>query len=235
MKLPRLNGVIDRRILVNYRVRPDVVKSLLPLHLDPLIVNGYASAGICIIRLKDVGIYGSPSCFRMTSENTAHRFLVTFIKDGEKMNGVYIPRRDTDSTLNVMLAGKIFSWPHYPATYEVVETIGRYSIKMKGKEKKTLLDIETHTVNKFPSGSMFDNIQHASDCFKSCSIGISPSTTADNFKVIELRTKRWAVKPLHVKKLTSTYFEDESLFPKSAIQFDNALLMTEIQHEWCSW
>jgi hypothetical protein len=54
MELPVLDGIIDRRILVNYRVKPEVVKALLPPHLDPWVINGYASAGICLLRLKNV-------------------------------------------------------------------------------------------------------------------------------------------------------------------------------------
>ena len=30
------------------------------------------------------------------------------------------------------------------------------------------------------------------------------------------------------------FFEDENLFPKGSVTFDNALLMTHIEHEWHS-
>ena len=127
MELPVLNGIIDRRILINYRINPEVVKSLLPPHLDPLIINGYASGGICLLRLKNIGLKYSLSFSRITSENAAHRFLITYRKGKEIVKGVYIPRRDTDSQLNVLLAGKLFSWPHYPAVFEVEEGNGRYA------------------------------------------------------------------------------------------------------------
>lgn len=39
MDMPVLNGIIDRRILINYRVKPDLVKALLPPHLEPLCWN----------------------------------------------------------------------------------------------------------------------------------------------------------------------------------------------------
>ena len=69
MEMPVLNGIIDRRMLINYRVHPYVVKALLPEHLDPLIINGFASAGICLLRLKNIGVKHSPSFLRITSEN----------------------------------------------------------------------------------------------------------------------------------------------------------------------
>jgi hypothetical protein len=234
MDMPVLNGTIDRRILINYRVKPDVVKAILPPHLEPLIINGYASAGICLLRLKNIGMKYSPSFLRITSENAAHRFLVKY-KDGNKeIQGVYIPRRDTDSMLNVLLAGKIFSWPHYSAHFQVDEANGNYAVKMQSKDSYSSLSVEAQLANTFPSDSMFDSVNHASECFHGCPIGVSPSTVPNRFKTIQLKTKTWAVKPLLVQKLQSSYFENKSLFPEETIKFDNALLMEGIEHEWLS-
>ena len=234
MELPVLNGTIDRRILINYRVKPEVVTALLPSHLEPLIVNGYASAGICLLRLKNIGIKSFPSFLRITSENAAHRFLVTF-KEGDRIiEGVYIPRRDTDSMLNVLLAGKIFSWPHYPASFQVDESNGCYSVKMESEDEHANLDVEAQIADTFPSDSMFDSVAHASSCFHDCAVGVSPSTKPKKFKTIKLKTKTWAVKPLAVRSLKSSYFQDKSLFPDGSIHFDNALLMEGIEHEWLS-
>lgn len=234
MELPVLNGIIDRRILINYRVKPEVVKSLLPPHLEPLVINGYASAGICLLRLKDIGMKYSPSFMRITSENAAHRFLVKYNDGNKEVHGVYIPRRDTDSMLNVLLAGGLFSWPHYSASFEVAEANGNYSIKMRSKDNHTTLHVQTQLADMFPKDSMFDSIDHASDCFHNCPVGVSPSTKPERFKTIELKTKTWAVQPLQVGLLKSSYYEDKSLFPAGTIQFDNALLMEGIEHEWLS-
>lgn len=234
MELPILSGIIDRRILINYRVKPDVVKSLLPSHLEPLVVNGYASGGICLLRLKNIGLKYSPSFLRITSENAAHRFLVKYRNGSKEAKGVYIPRRDTDSTLNVVLAGKMFSWPHYPAEFLVKETNDTYSVKMRSNDNHSTLQVDAQLADSFPSDSMFDSIDHASDCFHGCAVGISPSTQPKQFKMIELKTKSWAVKPLRIRSSKSSYFEDRSLFPDGSIHFDNALLMEGIEHEWSS-
>lgn len=235
MNMPVLNGIIDRRILINYRVKPDVVKALLPPHLEPLIINGYASAGICLLRLKNIGMKYSPSFLRITSENAAHRFLIKY-KDGDSdIQGVYIPRRDTDSMLNVLLAGKIFSWPHYSAHFQVDEANGNYALQMQSKDSYSSLSVEAQLTNTFPADSMFDSIDHASNCFHSCPIGISPSSIPNRFKTICLKTKTWKVKPLQVHKLGSGFFENRSLFPEGSLQFDNALLMEGIEHEWLNY
>lgn len=234
MELPVLDGIIDRRILINYRIDPDVVKRFLPEGMQPLIINGYASGGICLLRLKDIGAKCTPSFFRIDSENAAHRFLVTYRKDGQTIKGVYIPRRDTDSMINVLVAGKIFSWPHYGASFIVDEHDDQYCVEMKSMDGENKVYVDTKLAAKFPATSMFCSIDEASDYFKCCSTGISPSTIPGDFKLIQLKAKSWNVKPLQVRSLRSGFFDNESLFPKGTIEFDNALLMENTEHEWSS-
>lgn len=232
MKMPVLDGWIDRRILVNYRVSPEVVKALLPSHLEPLVVNGYSSAGICLLRLKNIGVKHSPAFLRINSENAAHRFLVKYRHEGKDVPGVFIPRRDTDSMLNVVLAGRLLSWPHFPARFEVDELGGKYTVNMESQDGYASVSVTADLSNTFPSNSMFDSLDQASEYFKCCSVGISPSILPDKFKSIRLETKTWAVRPLEVSNLQSSYFENPSLFPDGSIHFDNALLMERIAHRW---
>ena len=51
MRLPNLEGLVERRLLVNYRVDPEVATRLLPSPFRLQLVNGWAVAGICLIRL----------------------------------------------------------------------------------------------------------------------------------------------------------------------------------------
>ena len=54
MRIPVVRGLIDRRILVNYRVDPGVLSRILPRPFRPKLVNGTGVAGVCLIRLKHV-------------------------------------------------------------------------------------------------------------------------------------------------------------------------------------
>jgi len=38
--------------------------------------------------------------------------------------------------------------------------------------------------------------------------------------------------PLEALQVHSSFYENEAIFPKGSIQFDNALLMTQVEHEW---
>ena len=46
MKIPVVRGIIDRRILVNYRVDPNVLARLLPKPFQPKLANGSGMAGV---------------------------------------------------------------------------------------------------------------------------------------------------------------------------------------------
>src|SRR5262245_27551333 len=76
MKLPAIRGLIDRRILANYRVDPAVLASHIPAPFRPKIVNGWGIAGICLIRLAQIRPAGLPQWLGVTSENAAHRVAV---------------------------------------------------------------------------------------------------------------------------------------------------------------
>ncbi len=98
MQLPVIQGLIRRRLLLNYRIDPEVAGRLLPAPLRPKLQEGFAMAGICLIRLEDVRPAGLPGPIALSSENAAHRFAVEWgDAQGHPRQGVYIARRDTGS------------------------------------------------------------------------------------------------------------------------------------------
>ena len=64
------------------------------------------------------------------------------------------------------------------------------------------------------------------------SLGYSATPDPSRFQGLELRCLGWRVEPLEVEEVRSSFFEDESYFPKGSIEFDCALLMRGIEHEW---
>src|SRR5438105_2598391 len=97
MKIPVIRGTIDRRILVNYRVDPEVLARILPKPFQPKLANGVGMAGVCLIRLKHIRPRFLPPFLGFSSENAAHRIAVQWQQGGEPREGVFIPRRDTSS------------------------------------------------------------------------------------------------------------------------------------------
>jgi uncharacterized protein YqjF (DUF2071 family) len=108
MRIPTIHGIIDRRVLVNYTVDPDIIQKIIPKPFRPKIYKGKAIVGICLIRLKRIRPKGLPNFIGISSENGAHRIAVEWTENGETKEGVYIPRRDTSSYLNSLAGGRIF-------------------------------------------------------------------------------------------------------------------------------
>ncbi|MDB5090679.1 MAG: hypothetical protein JWR09_4673 [Mucilaginibacter sp.] len=231
MKIPTITGIIDRRILVNFTVDPEIAKAVVPSPFKPKIVNGKAIAGICLIRLKHVRPKGLPAFTGVRSENGAHRFAVEWEEDGQLKEGVYIPRRDTSSLFNTITGGRIFPGKHYRAKFDVREANGNYHVAFTSTDGTTI-SIDAAIKEKFGEQSIFKDLNTASDFFKAGATGYSPNRS--QFEGLLLKTDKWAVKPLEVSNVKSSYFENEQLFPAGSVKFDNALLMENIPHEWSS-
>ena len=107
MTVPKVHGVIGRRLLVNFRVEPEVIQRLLPSPFRPKLHNGHAVAGICLIRLEGIRPKRFPRMLGLSSENAAHRVAVIWNDDKGSHEGVYIPRRDTGSLMNHLAGGRL--------------------------------------------------------------------------------------------------------------------------------
>src|SRR6266508_3393522 len=86
-QLPVIRGVIDRRILVNFRCDASVLASLVPPPFRLKLVRGFGMAGICLIRLQRVGPRWLPGAFGLASENAAHRIAVEWDEAGDRREG----------------------------------------------------------------------------------------------------------------------------------------------------
>jgi hypothetical protein len=129
LKLPQIRGVIDRRILANYRVDPEMLARLLPSPFRPKLAGGFGIAGICMIRLKQIRPRGFPKWIGISSENAAHRVAVEWDdpETGQPREGVYIPRRDSSSRLNALAGGRVFVGVHHRARFDVRELGGSFT------------------------------------------------------------------------------------------------------------
>ncbi|MBI3521081.1 MAG: DUF2071 domain-containing protein [Bacteroidetes bacterium] len=231
MKIPTIKGIIDRRILINYIVDPAVIAKHIPKPFKPQLYKGKAIVGICLIRLKQVRPKGFPGFVGLSSENGAHRIAVEWEENGEMKTGVYIPRRDSSSLFNHLVGGRVFPGKHYRAKFDVEETNGHYKVAFHSSDK-TSIAIHAQTTNSFHPTSIFETLENVSDFMKSGALGYSPKDKG--FDGLLLKTKHWKVEPLHVLSVSSSFFENAHHFPIGSVQFDNALLMTGIEHEWDS-
>ena len=228
--------MIKRRLLLNYRVEPSLIEKILPVPFRPKLVKGKAIAGICLIKLEKVRPVGLPSWLGISSENTAHRIAVEWEDaGGESREGVFVPRRNTDSLLNVLAGGRIFPGLHFHSRFDVQDEGGHIAIKVvESGSNAPLVVVEAAESETFPADSVFDSLEDSSRFFEGGCIGYSSREDSRRLDGLHLKVDQWEVSPLEVQRVESSYFDDSQLFPGEAIAFDHALLMRNIPHEWHS-
>lgn len=233
--MPTLRAVIDRRLLINFRVAPGLLARLLPAPFRPKLVRGWGLAGICLLRLRAVRPVGLPPFIGLSSENAAHRIAVEWEDAaGQTREGVFIPRRDTASRLNQLAGGRLFPGAHHAATFRVWEPGSRFKVAVftPGEEAAPLLRVHAHAADSPPLGSVFRSLAEACDFFRAGSVGWSPGHRAGELDGLELRTHDWRLEPLAVDWVESRFFEANPLLPADSWHFDSAFLMRGIECEW---
>src|ERR1700722_17105295 len=158
---PTMAGTIERRLLVNYRVDPEVVERLLPAPFRPSVVGGWAMAGICLIRLGHLRPVGLPKVLGMRTENAAHRIAVEWDGAEGTCRGVFIPRRDTSSLLTTLAGGHVFPGLHQRARFCVNEAGGRFDVAFTSVDRSAHVVVVATSAHELPSGSIFASLADA--------------------------------------------------------------------------
>jgi hypothetical protein len=233
MKIPILTGIIKRRMLINFRVEATVMQKFLPAPFRPKLHRGYSIAGICLIRLEHIRPAGLPAFLGFSSENAAHRIAVEWDDpSGEQKEGVFIPRRDTASRLNHLTGGRIFSGEHHLATFHVVDDGTNVDFTMESCDKAVSVQVRGFDSDVLPPASCFASLAESSHFFECGALGYSVTCNPHRLDGLCLKTLNWRVRALTIEQVESSFFSDTSHFPACSVEFDHALIMRDIPHEW---
>jgi hypothetical protein len=232
MRPPALQATMERRILVNYRVDPDVLVAVLPAPFRPALVHGYGVAGICLIRLGGIRPAGLPAALGLTSENAAHRVAVEWDTPDGPVTGVYVPRRDTSSRLAALAGGRVFpGWQHL-ARFDVKEHDGRHLVQLQSRDGSVRVLVSAHVAPGVMPGSIFATVEEASRFFRCAPIGYAATPSEGVFDGVELGTDGWDLASLHVDEAVSSFFDDPAQFPTGSANLDSAFLMGGLATTW---
>lgn len=232
MTAPRMASTIERRLLVNYRTDPEVTARLLPAPLRPRVVDGWAVAGICLIRLGAVRPARMPMPSGLRSENAAHRIAVEWdTADGIK-HGVYIPRRDTGSLLTTWAGGRIFPGRHHRAHFDVHETTDNLQIKVNSHDAAVRIEVHARATTTLDGSRLFAGTAPASGFFRCGGAGYSTTPDPARLDGVDLQTDDWQVTPVELTSVRSSFFDDPSRFPPGSAIPDCGLLMRDVSATW---
>ncbi len=231
MRTDTVESTIERRLLVNYRIEPGLLARQLPKPFRPLVVSGWGVGGVCFIRLTGVRPRHFPSQLGMTTENAAHRFAVEW-EDGEgRHEGVYVPRRDTNSRITSWAGGKVFPGDYRLARFVVDESRTDLRIVVASRDSSIHLSVAARSSDEL-GGSLFGSVDQALAFFRRGSISYSPSLGGCNFDGVRLLSDRWAAEAVSVEHMTSSLFDDVQQFPRGTCTLDSGLLMRNLPARW---
>ena len=232
MSTPTINATMERRMLVNYRVDPDALARILPRPFRPVLVGDFGIAGICLIRLGGIRPAGLPAALGITSENAAHRVAVEWDTDDGPVTGVYIPRRDTSSRLGALLGGRLFPGWQHRARFRVEEGAGSYRVEVSSQDGEVQIAVAAHQTAAVMPGSVFGSVEQASRFFRCAPLGYAATPDARVFDGVALTAEGWAIRPLHLDDVRSSFFEDPGRFGPGTAAPDSAFLMAGLHTSW---
>ena len=234
MWLDMIHGTIERRVLLNYRLDAATLQQALPRPFRPKLYHGYGVGGVCMIRFSGLRPRFVPRWLGLGSENAAHRIAVEWEQDGERREGVFIPRRDTNSRFNQMFGGRAFPGIFERSTFEAHEESSSVSVRIVRSDGGDEVAFAGHVSESLPRTSIFPWLAEAVGFFSLGATGYSATHSKGHYHGMDLRCLNWSVVPLEVEEARSCFFDDRERFPPGTAQLDCALLMRGIAHQWHS-
>jgi hypothetical protein len=234
MWLDMIHGTIERRVLLNYRLDPVTLQRALPRPFKPKLYQGYGVGGICMIRFSGLRPRFVPGWLGLGSENAAHRIAVEWEQDGQRHEGVFIPRRDTNSHFNRLFGGRVFPGIFQKSIFRAQEADSSVAVRIMRDDDGEEVAFAGHVAENLPPTSIFPSVAEAVGFFSLGATGYSATHNEGHYHGMELRCLDWSVVPLAVKEARSCFFDDRARFPAGTVQLDCALLMRCIAHEWHS-
>ena len=222
---------IERRLLVNYRIDPELVMAQLPAPFRPQMRSGWAVGGACFIRLRDLRPPHVPKALGLTTENVAHRFAVEWDDDHGTHTGVYVPRRDTGSRIASSAGGRAFPGDYRLANFDITDLGAHISIDVTSRDSVTKVSVSAHQTDAL-GGALFGSVSDAIEFFRNGSRSYSPGAEPGILDAVDLDCPIWEATPVSVDGMTSSLFDDLSVFPAGSCSLDSGLIMRELPVRW---
>jgi hypothetical protein len=230
--LPLIQGVIARRMLLNFRADPDVVQRLLPAPLEVDIQHGHAMVGVCLVRMEKLRPQGVPGAFGLSSENMAHRVAIRYPGSDGMRSGVFIWSRETDQRWVELLGGRLFPGVHRHARFQVTDSSDHLAMDVTSDDSKTDVHFSARVSGEWRPTPSFGTFDEVSEFFRKGDCGFSCSLRGDELEGLQLKMLKWDMVPMEIESQHSAFFSDVKRFPAGSIEFDCGLLMRGLPHEW---
>jgi hypothetical protein len=151
-----------------------------------------------------------PAAAGLRSENAAHRIAVWLDGPEGPQRGVFIPRRDTASSFNAVIGGRLFPGEHHLARFQVQERGNEVAVSMTTRDQTADARVRVTGAARLTGSDLFVDLKSASAFFRDAPVGYSARSSAASLDALELRAHAWQIEPADVITARSAFFEDPS-------------------------
>src|SRR5262249_16386420 len=151
------------------------------------LYRGRGVGGVCMIRFRGLRPRFLPAWMGMGSENAAHRVAVEWDEDGEQREGVFIPRRDTNSWFNKALGGRVFPGICSRGRFEVEEAGGRVAVRIVRTDGGEEVAFAGRPAARLPESSLFPSLDEAAGFFSLGATGYSATGRPGHYHGMDLK------------------------------------------------
>jgi hypothetical protein len=216
-------GRIERRILLDHHVDPDLASDLVPAGLTLRLLDGRAVVGVCLIRLVELRPAGAPTAVGRTVEAAAHR--VSVVGPGGEP-GVFVPRRDTTSWAAVAVGGRLWPGVHGRARIDVASTTTALSVGVAaadGTGVAVTVDRDGRRGTTLPDAD-------AAVAFHAVERTAWSPARRGGLEGAVMECEPWSARPVGVTAASSTWLA--ASLPDGGADLLGALLMEDVAVRW---
>jgi len=232
VRTPVLQGTIQLRILIVYRLDPSAVLDLIPAPFEAQLVNDFAVGAISLSRLSDVRPQGLPSWLGVSGEHATHSFAVKWADQRRPAVGVFIPRRHTSSRLTAAFGDRLFPGAYGRGDFAVEQRGPDVHFAFAARESSCAVDAAVTAVGEPAASRLFASTDEASQLFRRGAVGYSLRRKGGLLDGIEMRTRAWRIDSARIVDVRSSYFDDVTVFPAGTAVVDSAFVMRDIGADW---
>ena len=167
MRIPTIRGLIDRRVLVNFRVESNALAKILPAPFRPQLVDGFGIAGICLIRLTQI----RPKFFPAIVSGSRRRMRpIALPSSGMRpmafAQASIFPGEILPLCSMRLWVVRLFPGIHHRARFDVRETEDEYHIAMHSLDGSAHVRVDGHTTTQLPDDSIFSTVRRCLRFFR---------------------------------------------------------------------
>jgi uncharacterized protein YqjF (DUF2071 family) len=227
-----MRTVFRHCFLVNFAVRPDVLASRLPDHVQPDVHDGWSYVSIVIAGMERMRPAFMPPALGITYSQVVYRAVVVCGRE----RGAYFIRSDADNTLMVLAGNALtfFQFHRADATWSFSTAVTRFSLRPRSGEAAGI-DAEydlTVAKDQMPATSRFATLDRAQYFLTELYAAFGRKRRDGKVEAVRIKRTEW--RSTIVRDRVGSYEAMKSgvLFGPGQAELDSIFYVERVNYRW---